>query len=251
MPEKIRVWDLPVRVFHWLLAGSFAIAYMIAESRSLRSAHMILGYTATGLIAFRIVWGFVGSRFARWNSFLYPPRAAIRYLQSLFYGSPQRFLGHSPAGGYAIFAILLLGLATGVTGYLKVNEIGGESMEDIHAALANIWLGVVILHIAGVALSSWTHRENLVRAMVTGYKQSTGAPTDDAQPGVPVSRGVGIALGAAVAGFWIWSLLTGTVPGAAGSATDKESVSPAPDATEQRGQVEAGGAIAKKRNDDS
>jgi len=112
MTEQIKVWDVPVRVFHWLLAGSFVGAYIVGESDSLRNIHMILGYTAMGLIVFRIVWGFVGSRFACFRSFLFPPRAAVEYLRRLLTRKPQRFIGHNPAGSYAIYAILLLGLAT-------------------------------------------------------------------------------------------------------------------------------------------
>jgi len=178
MADKIRVWDLPVRLFHWLLAGSFAVAYLVAEWDSVRNVHVMLGYTATGLILFRIIWGFVGSRFARFKSFLFSPSQAVRYLRSLAARKSQRFIGHTPAGSYAIYAILALGLATGVTGYLTVNERGGESMEELHGLLANVWLGVVIVHIAGVLAGSWLHRENLVRAMITGYKDTA---TEDRQ----------------------------------------------------------------------
>ena len=111
MSDRIRVWDLPVRVFHWLLVGCFAVAYAIAESEPLRGLHVILGYTATGLILFRIIWGFVGSRFARFSSFLFSPKAAVEYLRSLSKQS-QRYIGHTPAGSYAIYAILLAGLLT-------------------------------------------------------------------------------------------------------------------------------------------
>jgi len=160
-----------VRVFHWLLVLSFAVAYLVAESDQLRRLHVILGYTATGLILFRILWGFVGSRFARFSSFLFSPGAAIDYLRSLA-KQPQHYIGHTPAGSYAIYAILLAGLATGVTGYMTLEEIGGESLEEIHEACANVWLGLVIVHIVGVFTSSWIHRENLVRAMITGYKRN-------------------------------------------------------------------------------
>lgn len=182
MSERMKVWDLPVRIFHWLLAGSFAVAYLVAESESFRGLHVILGYTATGLILFRIVWGFLGSRFARFRSFWFPPHAAIEYLRSLRSKQPQHFFGHNPAGSYAIYAILVAGLATGVTGYMSLNEIGGESSEEIHEVCANVWLGLVIVHVVGVIVGSWIHRENLVRAMITGYKEgarpSEGVSTD-------------------------------------------------------------------------
>ncbi len=210
MSEKIRVWDVPVRVFHWLLAGSFAGAYLVSESEQLRGVHMILGYTTMGLIAFRIIWGFVGSPFARFQSFLFPPSAAIGYLRGLSTGNPGHYLGHNPAGSYAIYAILLVGMATGVTGYLSLNEIGGESVEDIHELCANVWLGVVIVHVAGVIIGSWVHRENLVRAMVTGYKRGVARPAVETETGSARGRLVGVCLAAGVAVFWIWGLLTGS-----------------------------------------
>ena len=170
MSQEIRVWDLPVRLFHWLLAGSFAVAYSVAESEQLRNVHVILGYTAVGLILFRILWGFVGSRYARFASFAFSPAAAVRYLRGL--GKPgEHFVGHNPAGSYAIYAILLIGLLTGVTGYMTLSEQGGESLEEVHELFANMWLALVIVHVAGVVIGSWLHRENLVRSMITGYKR--------------------------------------------------------------------------------
>jgi cytochrome b len=214
MSERLRVWDLPVRVFHWLLACSFAAAYLVAESEQLRGLHVILGYTATGLILFRIVWGFLGSHFARFRSFVFPPKATIEYLRSLRSRQPQHFLGHTPADSYSIYAILLVGLATGVTGYMSLNAVGGGSTEAIHEVCANVWLGLVIVHVAGVVIGSWIHRENLVRAMITGYKK--GVQGQQEVQGIPVSAGraVGVSLATAVAAFWLWSLLTGSVPGA-------------------------------------
>lgn len=236
MSEKIRVWDVPVRVFHWLLAGSFAGAYVVSESESLRGVHMILGYTTMGLIAFRIIWGFVGSSFARFRSFLFPPSAAIGYLRGLATGKPRHYLGHNPAGSYAIYAILLIGIATGVTGYLSLNEIGGESVEDIHELCANVWLGVVIVHVAGVIIGSWVHRENLVRAMVTGYKQGVAKPAVETQIGSAAGRVVGVCLAAGVAVFWIWGLLTGAFQ-SAGSEPGARAA--------EKGEVGHGGIVSE------
>jgi len=252
MTERIRVWDLPVRIFHWLLAGSFAVAYLVAESEPLRGLHMILGYTATGLILLRIVWGFLGSHFARFRSFWFPPRAAVDYLRSLRSKQPQHFIGHNPAGSYAIYAILLVGLATGVTGYMSLNEIGGESAESIHEACANVWLGIVILHLAGVIVGSWIHRENLVRAMVTGYKEGVGGQADGQGTRVPRGRAVGIALAAAVAAFWMWAWVTGSVPGDSGRAARKqaEGSEQGPTQTPEGGRSEPKRLAAEKPDSD-
>jgi len=175
--RKIRVWDLPVRLFHWLLAGSFVVAYSIAESESLRNVHVILGYTAVGLILFRIIWGFVGSRYARFASFAFAPGTAIRYLRTIR-NPHEHYVGHNPAGSYVIYAILLLGLLTGVTGYMTLGEQGGESWEEAHELFANVWLALVIFHVAGVITSSFVHRENLVRSMITGYKREVPGQLD-------------------------------------------------------------------------
>lgn len=177
--NKTRVWDLPVRIFHWSLAGCFAVAYALSESERWRNVHVWLGYAVLSLLAFRLVWGFVGTQHARFASFRYGPLDALRYFREALAGRPRHYAGHNPAGSWAVYAILLLGLATGVTGYLNFNEFGGEEfkdvLEEVHGVLANVWLGVVVLHVFGVAFSSLVHRENLVRAMVTGFKRGRDA----------------------------------------------------------------------------
>ena len=215
---KTKVWDLPVRIFHWSLAASFAGAYALSESERLRNVHVTLGYTVLGLIAFRIFWGLVGSRYARFSSFLYGPASALRYLRDALAGRPGQYAGHNPAGSWAVYAILLFGTATGMSGYLNFNDIGGEGMEEIHGALANAWLIVVGVHVLGVVFSSIAHRENLAKAMLTGYKQGAGSAS------IPGSApAVGIAMAAAVLGLWGWSLLSaGSLPPGAGAASDQE-----------------------------
>jgi len=220
MEQKIRVWDLPVRLFHWLLAGSFVVAYTIAESDPLRKVHVILGYTAVGLILFRIIWGFVGSRYGRFASFAFAPGTAINYLRTLR-NPHEHYVGHTPAGSYAIYAILIVGLLTGVTGYMTLSHQGGESLEEAHELFANVWLALVIFHVAGVIIASYLHRENLVRSMITGYKRNVpGHSTDTSTESTPATM-IGIALGGSVAAFWIWSLLTGSVPGAGEDSVGK------------------------------
>jgi hypothetical protein len=147
---------------------------------------------------------------------------AIEYLRSLR-KEPLHYMGHNPAGSYAIYGILFFGLATGLTGYLTLNEIGGESLEEVHEVCANIWLGLVIVHIAGVFVGSWIHRENLLRSMVTGYKQRVQRQSVRADSGVPAARGLGIMIAAAVGAFWIWTYLTGSVPGASERSVREEA----------------------------
>jgi|SRR5678815_1693557 cytochrome b len=196
--SKVLVWDVPTRVSHWLLAGSFAGAFLTAESERYRDVHVMLGYTVLGLVAFRLVWGLIGTRYARFWSFAYGPNSVLTYLKSLLTRSPQHHLGHNPAGSWAVYALLVLSLLAGASGYATYNDIGGHGMEDVHEALANALLGVVFIHVTGVLVSSVLHRENLVRSMLTGYKS--------AQPGNGIRyrhRLIGAALAAAVAAFWI------------------------------------------------
>lgn len=205
--SRILVWDLPVRLFHWMLAGAFAGAYVLSESERLRAVHVTLGWTVLGLVAFRLVWGFVGSRWARFASFAYGPRAVGAYLRELAAGRPPRHVGHNPAGSWAIWAILGLAALTGITGWCTYEGIGGDALEELHEGLASTWLVVVALHVAGVVVSSWLHRENLVRAMVTGYKDGAAAESAGAPRWL-----AGATLAVVVAGFWTWSALAGGVP---------------------------------------
>lgn len=200
MLQRILVWDFPTRIFHWSLALSFAGAWLTAESERYRDIHVMLGYTLLGLIVFRLLWGFLGSRYARFDSFLYGPQKVLGYLRSLLTAHPQHYVGHNPAGSWAIFLLLGLGLLAGVSGILLFNEIGGEEMfEEIHEVAANLMLAVVALHIAGVAVSSLLHRENLVRAMITGYK--TAAPED----GIRTSYAwLGILMAALISAFLVF-----------------------------------------------
>jgi cytochrome b len=200
MKTRILVWDLPTRWFHWLLALSFAGAWLTGDSERYRDIHVMLGYTLLGLIAFRLVWGFVGTRYARFADFAYSPGSVVHYVKSLVARKPEHYLGHNPAGAVAIFLLLALGIASGVSGWLTYNEIGGEWLEEAHELFANVMLAVVGVHIVGVIVSSWLHRENLARAMVTGYKQG--------EPGTAIRKKrwlPALLLLAAVAGFWgLW-----------------------------------------------
>lgn len=172
--QRTLVWDLPTRAFHWLLALSFAGAYLTADSERLRDAHMLLGYTTVGLVVFRLLWGVVGTRYARFAAFLLSPAAVVGYLKSLLTGSPRHHFGHNPAGSWAIVGMLLLIIALGATGWTQAVEAGPEWLEDLHEGLANAMLALVAVHVAAVLLSSVLHRENLVLAMVTGYKPGQG-----------------------------------------------------------------------------
>ena len=168
-PATVRVWDPLVRVAHWLLAASVVFALMSDESRSL---HKLAGYVAAGLVVLRIVWGFAGPRHARFADFVKSPLAVLAYLRDLVRFRPRRYLGHNPAGGAMIVAMLILILVTSFSGWLSETDrfFGVGWVEAIHAGGANLLIGLIVLHVGGVILSSLMHGENLTRAMFTGRK---------------------------------------------------------------------------------
>ncbi|WP_287601048.1 cytochrome b/b6 domain-containing protein [Thiothrix sp.] len=176
MLQRILVWDLPTRVFHWSFALSFAGAYLTAESERYRDIHLALGYVFLGMLVFRLVWGLVGTAYVRFRAFWFKPAEIVAYLRALLSPHPQHYVGHNPAGGVAIFLLLALGLLISVSGLGLYWEIGDEDwFEELHEIAANVMLLVVGVHIAGVLVSSVLHKENLVRAMFNGYKQAVNA----------------------------------------------------------------------------
>lgn len=191
------VWDAPVRIFHWLMVASFAVAWLTSESERWQLVHVTAGYTMAGLVAFRIVWGVIGTRHARFSDFVRSPWKAIDYLVSLVDRRPQRHTGHNPAGGLAILALITLAALTALTGWANYNEIAGHWMEEVHEVLASTMLGLVVLHVAAVVISSVLHRENLVAAMIHGRK-----PVPPAEGIRRPWRSVAAVLLMGVLGFW-------------------------------------------------
>jgi cytochrome b len=194
---KILVWDLPTRVVHWLFALSFIAAYVTSEDDWL-TFHVTFGYTVLGLVAFRLLWGVAGTRYARFSSFAYGPARALGYLRSLIKRRPEHHTGHNPAGSWAIYLLLACAALTAALGFLTLN--GPQSwkwVKEVHQVMGNVTLGLAGLHLAGVIAGSFAHKENLARAMVDGYKE--GAPGEGIRTSVWV---VGAVLLALVAGFW-------------------------------------------------
>jgi cytochrome b len=196
--QRILVWDLPVRLGHWLMAIGFALAWVTGDSEEWRLVHIFAGGTVTAIALFRLLWGIVGSKYARFTDFVRGPQPVFRYLKSLLSASPQHSVGHNPAGGWAILALLILALATGASGWLAYQEMGGEWMGELHEGVASVMLAVVLVHLAGVMLGSLVHRENLVWAMLTGRKQGNAG---DAISGVRPLAAM-LLLGWAAAGTW-------------------------------------------------
>jgi cytochrome b len=170
--NTVRVWDPLVRVFHWSLVLAFFGAYLLGDDGG--QLHQALGYTVLGLVSFRLVWGLVGSRHARFAGFIPSYRQLMAYLKDVLAHREARYLGHNPAGAVMIVALLLALISTGTTGWLMTTDAFWDSnfLEEVHEILANGTLLLVGLHVAGVLFSSVRHRENLVRAMLTGRKRA-------------------------------------------------------------------------------
>jgi cytochrome b len=170
-PAMIKVWDPFVRVFHWSLAILFVVAY--ATGDEIEKVHIAAGYAIAGLIAARIVWGFIGPRHARFSSFVRPPREVLAYLRNVALLRAPRYIGHNPAGGVMIVALLAMLIGTCITGFMMTTDAywGAKWVEETHEVMANVTVGLVVAHVIGVLIASFEHRENLVKSMITGEKQ--------------------------------------------------------------------------------
>lgn len=200
----VKVWDIAVRIFHWSLVAAFITAYFSGEENEF--LHVNAGYIICGLIAFRAVWGFVGSKHARFSDFIYSPAKIFSYARALAAGSPKHFLGHNPLGGAMVIALLLSLALTCLSGmklyaaddgkgplanmsapalisnayaheegeheHAALNPHEAKVWEEIHELFVNLTLGLIFLHISGVIVSSILHKEKLVKAMITGDKES-------------------------------------------------------------------------------
>ena len=184
-PREIDVWDPLVRVFHWTLVSAFAIAWLTEDEWM--TLHSYAGYVIFALLLFRLIWGVVGPRYARFSDFVKSPAAVMGYLKDLVRFRARRYIGHNPAGGAMIVALLLSLIATTLSGmlaygavglgpmtglFLNHSSYGSEWLEEIHEFFANFTLLLVVLHVGGVILESLLHRENLVRSMLTGIKRA-------------------------------------------------------------------------------
>lgn len=200
--KTIKVWDIAVRAFHWSLVIAFVVSYITGEENT--DVHVISGYIIAGLVAFRVIWGFVGTRYARFSDFVRGPGAVVEHLRSLRSDKPAHYVGHNPAGGWMIIALLLALSATCLSGmqlyaieegkgplattqslslipaanahedrpHNEDDEAGEELWEEIHELSVNLALILIALHIAGVIVASRKHNEPLVKAMITGKKET-------------------------------------------------------------------------------
>lgn len=214
--KSIKVWDVFVRVFHWTLVGSMFGLYISGEE--FKGLHIRLGYFVIILVLARITWGFIGTKYARFSNFLYKPNEIYGYLKSLVVGKPKHYIGHNPAGGFMIFIILIALLVTTFTGlkvlgidgkdplanieisvlrlananereheedegeeynsYPHTNKEKEEFWEKMHEIMTSSMVILITLHVCGVFVSSWLHKENLILSMITGNKEVANHSTN-------------------------------------------------------------------------
>jgi len=180
------IWDLPTRVFHWLFVASFVIAWLSYDDNRFLFIHVFAGYVFLSLLVFRFFWGFIGTHYARFHTFAYKWKSVTDYLKGLLNGKAMRHIGHNPAGGWAIFIMLLLSIIVSIAGLLALGgEEGhgplkgyisfavGTNARDVHEYLAWVLLGITIIHVLGVIVESLIHKDNLIWAMVSGKKDDT------------------------------------------------------------------------------
>ena len=204
--QSVLVWDLPIRVFHWLLVVSFAGAWLTAESEAQQMIHYAFGYSACGLVLFRIVWGLVGTRYARFNQFIKGTSKTTHHIKSLLNRQQDHELGHNPVGAVAMVLLMALILLLGLTGYWIVKGLFIELVGDAHEIIASMAMAVVTVHVAAAILVSFLKDENLIKSMVTGKKMGT----NDQAISSPVSL-VGFMLALA----WVYTfylVVSGALP---------------------------------------
>ena len=214
--DRIRVWDPLIRIFHWALVAAFTIAFF-TDDEDMLIPHVWAGYVVIGLLVFRLLWGFVGSAHARFSDFVFAPSRVVSYLWDTFQGDARRYLGHNPAGGWMIILLLVMLTLLSITGlvlYAADNHAGPlaglmagagrdveEVFEGLHEFFANFTIFLVIIHVAGVVVESILHKENLVWAMVNGYKRSAGAEPLGAPK--PVTKSISVLSGLIAVGLAI------------------------------------------------
>lgn len=169
---RVAVWDPFVRLFHWSLIVCVFTAWWTGDDW--KDLHLASGYTAAILITVRVLWGFAGTPYARFSQFVRRPMAVVEYMKAVARGDAPRYLGHNPAGAAMIVTLLALLAAVCITGWLLTTDAfwGTVTMERIHEILVDIVLVLACVHVAGVIVMSHKHGENLVRAMLTGWKRA-------------------------------------------------------------------------------
>lgn len=203
---KVRVYDLPLRIFHWTFAGVCLTSWLIASYADSEGAaypwHMLLGFWAVWLIFLRVVWGVMGSSYSRFRSFELAPRSVMNYFLRIAKGGGSRTPGHNPASSWATLVFLSSVFGLGASGSLKsmgIENLGPLDLEELHELLANVFIATVAAHILGIGLHLLRYRDGIGLSMLHGKKDSRGEAafavvTDSPQHGFAAGIGVIVAI---------------------------------------------------------
>ncbi len=209
-----RIWDLPLRLFHWLLVALIAFSWWSGEEHYMEW-HRLSGYGILALLVFRLWWGFTGSRTARFSQFVRGPGAVLVYAKTLFSPSRHTADGHNPLGGWSVIAMLLAIAAMVVAGLFAVDVDGwesgplaywvsfeqGRSAAEFHETVFNVIMALIILHVAAIVFYLAVKRMNLVRPMITGRRAKSAEEAVEDARWSPAMALIGIVIAAAVAWF--------------------------------------------------
>lgn len=244
--NPVLIWDLPTRLFHWLLSAGFFAAAVIAlamgEHSPLFPYHAIIGLTIALMVALRIVWGIVGTRYARFGSFIFGPGAVVEYMKGAMIGGGKRHIGHNPGSAVAIFALLGLVLALAVTGFMM--SWGNETIKEVHEILAWTTVGVVVVHVLGVAFHTIRHRENITASMIHGRKRAE--PSD----GIASAKPIVAVLFVAIVGGLAFGLVRNYNPATQTTTLPLIGTSLQLGENENEGGEGGGGEHRQRRDDD-
>ena len=226
--KKTKVWDLAVRLTHLLFGVLVLGAFLTSEEDDLVPIHTRLGLVLLGVVLFRVVWGFVGTKHARFGDFVRSPKVVLESLRAMIRGKPIHSLGHNPVGAVMVVALLATLLTVTLTGIvvslgpewsgpLLISKSLAHGVKEVHEAAAWTLPVLLVFHVAGVLLSSFLEKQNLVAGMVTGFKRAGAVP--DEEPPARLARAVGF-LTAVVVGLAVVLLLWRLMPiGSAEAAT--------------------------------
>ncbi len=217
--KRIKVWDLVVRGTHLLFAGLVLAAFLTSDADENTVLHTRLGLVLLGVVALRVIWGFVGSGPARFASFVRAPRAVAAELKNMIRGKPNEFVSHNPVGAVMVVALLvalvvvtstgvLIALGPEWSGPLVISKTLASGLKELHEVSAWTLAVMVGFHVAGVILSSVLEKQNLVVGMITGFKRVPGVTTLEHPSGLARAAGFGLSLlvGAAII-VALWGLL--------------------------------------------
>ena len=182
--NSIKVWDILVRLFHWSLVLGFIIAYLTEDDYL--TPHVYAGYFIIVLLAIRLIWGLIGTQYARFSDFIYSPSTIKQFIKDTLQFKAKRYIGHNPAGGAMVILMMLSLIVTTITGMAvyaaedqsgplvdllgQVSHFWEEAFEEVHELFSNFTLLLILIHVSGVVFESLMHRENLVKSMITGVK---------------------------------------------------------------------------------